>query len=110
MELRAVLSLEKLSPGKYGILEPDAGCPLVAADQVELAVIPCAACSRDGRRLGRGGGYYDRFLSAYRGSAALVCRERLIREEIPTEPLDIPVHWVVTEAGLYEDGVPARLL
>ena len=36
-------------------------------------------------------------------------RERLLREDIPAEPNDMPVPWVVTEAGLYEDGVPARL-
>ena len=36
-------------------------------------------------------------------------RERLIREEIPVEPHDYPVPWVLTERGLYEDGVPARL-
>ena len=56
--------------------------------------------------MGRGGGYYDRFLSQYRSSAVLLCRERLIREEIPVEPHDCPVPWVLTEQGLYEDGVP----
>ena len=36
-------------------------------------------------------------------------RERLIREEIPLEPHDMPIPWVLTERGLYEDGTPARL-
>ena len=35
--------------------------------------------------------------------------ERLIRAEIPVEPHDYPVPWVLTERGLYEDGTPARL-
>ena len=73
-----------------------------------LAVIPCVTCSREGRRLGRGGGYYDRFLAHYRGAAVLVCRERLLRQEIPFGVHDYPVPWVVTEAGLFEDGTPAR--
>ena len=108
MELRAVEDLKQLSPGAYGILEPPADCPAVPLDQADLAVIPCLTCSRDGRRLGRGGGYYDRFLAHYRGAAVLVCRERQLRAEIPVDIHDCPVPWVLTEAGLFEDGAPAR--
>ena len=63
----------------------------------------------NGDRLGQGGGYYDRFLSHYRGGTVLLCPEKLIREEIPLEPQDMPIPWVLTENGLYEDGTPARL-
>ncbi len=108
MELRMIHSMEDLSAGAYGILEPNQSCPLVAVDEVDFAVLPSLTCNHAGHRLGQGGGYYDRFLAAFRGSAVLICRERLIREEIPLEPLDVPVPWVVTESGLYEDGVPAR--
>ena len=108
MELRAVEDLKQLSPGAYGILEPPAGSPVIPLDQADLAVIPCLTCSRDGRRLGRGGGYYDRFLALYRGAAVLLCRERVLRAEIPMDLHDCPVPWVVTEAGLFEDGAPAR--
>lgn len=108
MELRVIRSMEDLSSGAYGILEPRPEYPAVTMDEVDFAVLPCLTCDHAGHRLGQGGGYYDRFLSAYRGSAVLVCRERLIREEIPLEPHDIPIPWVMTETGLYEDGVPAR--
>lgn len=109
MTLRQVSSLGRLRPGTYGILEPDGSCPEISADEVDLAILPCLSCDRAGRRLGQGGGYYDRFLSSYRGGAVLLCREKLLRQEIPVEPHDMPVPWVVTEAGLYEDGVPARI-
>ena len=109
MELRLVSSLDELVSGSFGILEPADTCPQITADEVDLAVLPCLTCDRAGHRLGQGGGYYDRFLSTYRGSAVLVCREKLLREEIPVEPHDYPVPWVVSENGLYEDGVPARL-
>ena len=108
MELRQVTDLKELSPGAYGILEPPAGSPSLSPDQADLAVIPCLTCSREGRRLGRGGGYYDRFLAHYRGAAVLLCRERLLRQEIPFGVHDYPVPWVITEAGLFEDGTPAR--
>ena len=109
MELRQVTDLSALSPGAYGILEPPGDSSIIAVDQVDLAILPCVTCDRFGRRLGQGGGYYDRFLSKYRGGTVLLCRERLLREEIPLEPHDYPVPWVLTERGLYEDGTPARL-
>ena len=109
MELRQVTDLRQLVPGGYGILEPPADSPLVSVDDVDFAILPCLTCNHLGQRLGRGGGYYDRFLSYYRGGTVLLCREKLIREEIPLEPHDYPVPWVLTERGLYEDGTPARL-
>jgi len=108
MELRQITSLDQLSPGAYGIPEPSPAAPAVGPDEVDFAVIPCVSCDREGRRLGRGGGYYDRFLSGYRSTAVLVCREELLRDEIPMEPHDHVIHWVITERGLYEDGTPAR--
>ena len=109
MELRAVTDLRQLIPGAYGILEPPADAPAVDMDEVDFAILPCVTCNHLGHRLGRGGGYYDRFLARYRGGSVLLCREKLIREEIPLEPRDMPVPWVLTERGLYEDGIPARL-
>lgn len=109
MELRRVTSLDQLSPGFHGILEPPAGSPLVLPDDVDFAILPCLTCNHLGQRLGYGGGYYDRFLAHYRGGTVLLCRELLIRDEIPVEPHDYPVPWVLTERGLYEDGTPARL-
>ena len=108
MELRQLRSLEELSPGAYGIPEPPESAPVMNPDDVDLAILPCLTCSHLGQRLGQGGGYYDRFLSNYRGGTVLLCREKLIREEIPLEPHDYPVPWVLTETCLYEDGVPAR--
>ena len=109
MELRQVTSLAQLAPGSYGIPEPPADNHVISPDAVDFAVLPCLTCNHLGQRLGQGGGYYDRFLSHYRGGSVLLCRELLIREEIPLEPHDYPIPWVLTEKGLYEDGTPARL-
>lgn len=109
MVLKKITALEQLIPGTYGILEPSDDAPTVLPDDVDFAVIPCISCDRAGHRLGQGGGFYDRFFTVYRGPAILVCRERLMREEIPVEPHDAIVHWVLTEKGLYEDGIPARI-
>lgn len=108
MELRQITDLTQLQPGAYGIPEPPPESPVISADDVDLAILPCLTCNRSGQRLGHGGGYYDRFLSHYRGGTILLCRELLMREEIPVEPHDYPVPWVLSEKCLYEDGIPAR--
>ena len=109
MDTRRITSLDQLQPGKYGLLEPAADAPHMDVDDIDFAVIPCTTCNHSGQRLGKGGGYYDRFLSHYRGGTVMLCREKLIRDEIPVEPHDYPIPWVLTERGLYEDGTPARL-
>lgn len=109
MELRRITGPDQLTPGAFGIPEPPADSPALSPDEVDFAVLPCVTCDRAGRHLGHGGGYCDRFLARYRGGAVLLCREKLLREEIPVEPHDYPVPWVLTERGLYEDGIPARL-
>ena len=109
MELRQITALSQLSPGAYGIPEPPADAPTISVDETDFAILPCLTCNHLGHRLGQGAGYYDRFLAHYRSGTVLLCREKLIREEIPLEPHDYPVPWVLTERGLYEDGIPARL-
>ena len=83
MECREITDLSVLRPGAYRILEPPAEAPLVAPADIDLAVVPCAGASPDGRRLGRGGGYYDRFLAEYPGETLLLCRQALLRSDIP---------------------------
>lgn len=109
MECRRITDLSQLTPGTFNLPEPPADSPVIPVDTIDFAILPCRTCNRFGQRLGRGGGYYDRFLSRFRGGTVLLCPERLLRDEIPLEPHDYPVPWVLTERCLYEDGFPARL-
>ena len=101
MEARQVTDLSQLRPGAFGIPEPAADRPLLAPEDLRLIVVPCAACDRSGGRLGRGGGYYDRYLAVYRGCALLACPEALVMERVPMGPLDRPIPLLVTERGVY---------
>ena len=87
-----IASLESLAPAPpYGLLEPPGNAPGVGPEFFgprALAVIPCLACSQSGVRLGRGGGYYDRFLAHYKGVRRLACPPALRLPNLPAESWD----------------------
>ena len=98
MEVRMVTHLEQLKPGMYGILEPEESCALIRPEEIDLAFVPCLSCSRDGRRLGYGGGYYDRYLETHPGHKTIaLAYEFQILHELPAEPYDKSVDMIVTE-------------
>ena len=104
MTMREITTFDQLSPGTMGILEPSADASVTAPENIDFAVLPCLSCDIRGNRLGYGGGYYDRFLRAYHGAAILLCRERLMQTDIPAEPHDVAVPFVLTERGTYSNG------
>src|SRR5919112_558049 len=89
----------RLAPGRYGLLEPlGPGLGPTAIGTADVVVVPALAVARNGVRLGRGGGYYDRALQHARPDAvvvALVFDDEFV-DELPTEPHDRPVTAVVT--------------
>ena len=66
--------------------------------EIDAAVIPCTSCDRKGRRLGKGGGYYDRYLSDVKFSKIVICREKLMLDEVVTDKFDVAMDIVVTES------------
>jgi len=90
---------ERLIRHRWGMFEPDPALPVIEPEQASLILVPGVAYTRAGYRLGYGGGYYDRLLSAPGHPPALgVCFEALLLEEIPRQAHDLPVDFVVTEA------------
>ena len=94
-------SLEDLEDGSYGIQEPRNDAVRIQPEEIDLAVIPCCTCSQTGRRLGYGGGYYDRYLGRVAGVKAVICRDRIMRDDIPVEEHDQAVDMVISEAGIW---------
>lgn len=89
-----------MEAGKYGILEPGAHASVIQPEEINLAIVPCMSCSHDGRRLGYGGGYYDRYLGRTQAVKAVICRERIMRADIPVEPHDQMMDMVISEKGV----------
>lgn len=100
MEARQIAGLGDLVSGRFGILAPKLQCPLVAPEDIDLVVVPCATGDAQGRRLGYGGGYYDRYLPRTRCPALVLCRGQLVREGLPVEAHDVPMDYLATEKGL----------
>ena len=92
---------DQLETGHYGILEPKAAlCRPVGKGTIGVVVVPAVAFDKMGRRVGYGGGYYDRFLpevpQAAKVGTAFACQ---IVPEVPSEAYDVPVDCIVTEEG-----------
>lgn len=98
LELRRFTTPADIAPGPYGIGEPTGETFTEMAD-IDLIVVPGVAFDAAGRRLGRGKGYYDRFLShpaLQRASRIGICFPCQLVSEVPAEPHDVPMHRVIS--------------
>jgi 5-formyltetrahydrofolate cyclo-ligase len=91
----------QLAAGLWGIREPVVErCERLAGlHELEFALLPGVAFTRDGARLGYGGGYYDKLLAGMAQRPALVAAAFALQivETLPQEANDVKVEWVVTE-------------
>ena len=76
------------------------GAVLLALLVLQLVLVPALAYDRAGRRLGRGGGYYDRFLSCVDCCTVGLIRAAFLFDTLPAEWNDVPVSAVITEDGV----------
>ena len=86
----------ELTPGTWGIPEPIAGLRPVTAWDVDLFLLPGLAFDRAGRRLGYGGGYFDRLLKGAPGFTVGIGFDFQVVDTVPAEPHDVRVDRVVT--------------
>ncbi len=108
LELHGVGGPEELVEGPFGILEPRADAPGADA-RADFILVPGLAFDPAGGRLGRGGGFYDRFLAGFQGVKVGVCFPELVVDEIPMEAHDIRMDFVVTSEGIICCGPESSL-
>ena len=100
MVYRAYTRGDMLEQRPFGLLEPNPEVPEV---HPTLVITPLLGFDRTGNRLGYGNGHYDRALTRLRAQGRVfVCGLAFFGqevEEVPAEPHDVPLDWVMTERG-----------
>lgn len=99
MEMREIHSLRDLQAGTWGIWEPKEYTAVLPPAAIDMGLIPCVSGNASGKRLGYGGGFYDRYLSGTSFLRVILCRKQLITEQIPAEPHDEAMDILISEDG-----------
>ena len=92
----------EMESDRYGLRHP-VRAEQIAADSIDLIVLPGIGFDRQGNRLGRGGGFYDRFLNSNNGCSWSTCGlafEEQIIPQVPIENHDIAVNMLVTDTAI----------
>ena len=104
-ELRPIVTHnleEDLMASRHGLREP-AGSEELSLSKIDLAIVPAVGFDRRGHRMGRGGGFYDRFLARpeLRASTVGITFEKQILKELPVLSHDRRVQMIVTDNGVH---------
>lgn len=87
---------------KYGAfhIEEPVGDDVQDISGIELIVVPAVAYDRNGNRVGRGRGYYDRLLESSKAMKIGVGYDFQLVDEVDVEPHDVPVDMVITQTSV----------
>lgn len=96
---------DDLTVSQFGIREPVAGVP-IPIPIIDLVIVPGLGFDEFGNRLGRGRGFYDRFLAhpEFEGTACALGFEEQVIPTLPVGPLDRNVDMLVTDQGVRRFG------
>ena len=94
-----ITGMDDMEMDRYNIPAPKTTCPVVESKDIDLILTPGLSFDSRGGRLGQGAGYYDRYLENYEGITVGLCREDFFQINLPKEPLDMWVKYVITEEG-----------
>ncbi len=106
MEFRGFQQNSKLIDNRFGIPEPSDESPLIAAEDLDLVLLPLVGFCRNGGRLGMGGGFYDRYFafkaeqhSHHKPELVGIAHSLQELAELPVESWDIPLSGILTDQG-----------
>ncbi len=103
MEPGVMTSLRDARCRRHGVREAPPSAPRMSPEALDLVIVPGLAFDERGNRLGRGGGFYDRFLSRVHPQTPVVgvCFECQVVHSVPTDRHDRPVDCVVTDRRVF---------
>ncbi|MBR2876621.1 MAG: 5-formyltetrahydrofolate cyclo-ligase [Clostridia bacterium] len=103
MDFFIINSFDDLEEGYFGVLEPNPSkCRSVLPTEKTVCVVPAFLFDEKGYRLGYGKGYYDRYLSDFKGTSVGICYQENIRDSLMHGKYDRPVGLIVTEKRIVD--------
>ncbi len=101
MNFYFINSLDELSPGSFGVEEPESLKEnLCLQTQGSVCIVPAFMFDKNGYRLGYGKGYYDRYLSRYEGTTVGICYSSNLKDKLYHGKYDRAVDLVVTDKDI----------
>jgi 5-formyltetrahydrofolate cyclo-ligase len=70
----------------------------------DVLLVPGLAFDKSRNRLGRGRGYYDRYLQSFSGIKVGVCFELQLVDKVPVDEFDVELDYLITEKNIYNKG------
>ena len=102
MQFYYIDSLSDLTEGMYGIMEPEGNKTADDFTFSSLCLVPALSFDSDGYRLGYGKGYYDRFLSDFKGISIGLAYEECLCDALPKDEYDKKVNYIITNINQYD--------
>lgn len=100
MDFRAIEHINQLEVVYMNLQEPIVSKTIyIEPGDIDLLIVPGVVFSKEGFRIGFGGGYYDRFLAGFSGATRSLAFDCQIAESIPVEAHDLPVQGIFTESN-----------
>lgn len=105
MTFRQIQSFTQLEKAYAGLLEPiEEQTVAIGRDEFDLIIVPGVCFTKDGYRIGYGGGYYDRYLPGSAAVTAALAYSFQVVDDIPVEEHDVPVGFIITDQGVIHCG------
>lgn len=101
MVFHYVKALDELEGGEYNIPCPTAEAETATPTERTVCTVPALVYDKNGYRIGYGGGYYDRFLSDFKGKSVGVYRTGFLHgEDLPRESTDKKCSHLASREGV----------
>ena len=98
MTFYIIESFNQLETVYMDLKEPKIDCTIpVSLEDISCIIVPGIVFDQFGYRIGYGGGYYDRYLSTFKGETISLAFELQVVDKVPTEVYDLPVDIILTE-------------
>ncbi|MFW6172270.1 MAG: 5-formyltetrahydrofolate cyclo-ligase [Elusimicrobiota bacterium] len=107
IKISRLKNMDDLIKGKFGILEPrPEHREYISHECLDVVIVPGLCFTTKGRRLGRGGGYFDRFLKKIMPKTKIIgiCYSSQIEDLLPKEKYDVDMDEVITDSQLNKGG------